>query len=496
VQAVIRRFAAALAMLALAGCAAETGKTDEGGKSSWRSTLSIGAKGEKATLISGVKSGAYEASSLAIGGEKDIAQRRGEGLGFMRSTPIEQYLGEVRSKLLSASGVTGVPGRVMVLANPAFAAFSTPDGNVYVALGWLQYVASADETAAILAHELSHVLLKHHSSDLIAGMQRKGQAFHEIAVNAKTALSGSKKVAKSDARGLANEQLIADVTDKLAMPAWNRRQEREADLLGVDLLIGAGYFPGAMTSMLEKFQAWEKQNKESEEAFGERLKLTAQQNPGEMLGLAYQRLLEAVSTSHPKTDERMDDVAEYLDRHYADAKLAEPRVAPWKAVASRPDVAQVMRNYDLAFSAKKMLEKGKTQDAYAFARTAATGRTATDAYPNWVLARSAESLGRQREAVDALRRAISSPEPVPQIYEEMVFLHEQAGNIGVALEWTDKASATFGHAPRWTPPKIRLLRKAGRAPEAEALTLNCSLSTPEWKRQCQEANQTPAGRSR
>lgn len=485
-------------MLSLAGCAAQSAKEGEGGKASWVPDLSnvpfVTSKGTKATLISGLKPGPYQLSMLAIGEEKDLARQRGEGFGFVRSAPVERYLSEVRSKLLAGSGVTGVPGRVMIQASPEFNAISTADGNVYVTMGCLESLKTADEVAAILAHELSHVLLTHHSSDVVVKMQRKGQALHEIAVSTKTALSPSKTVAKSDARGLANERLALDVTDKLAFPAWNRREEREADLLGVDLLVRAGYARQAMITMLEKLHAWEQQTADSEGAFWDRLKEAAQRNPGEAVSVAYEQVVDVVSVRHPKTEERISEAAEYLERHYADVKLAEPQTGPWKTVTDRGDVSPVLRNYRSAFSARRLLEKGNNQEAYTSAKAAAIGETATDAYPNWVLYLSAGSLGRQREALDALRRAISSPEAVPQIYEEMISHYEQAGNIGVALNWTDKASATFGKAPRWTPTKIRLLRKAGRTADAETLTLSCSVDTPEWKRLCQKANQTPAGR--
>jgi tetratricopeptide (TPR) repeat protein len=143
-----------------------------------------------------------------------------------------------------------------------------------------------------------------------------------------------------------------------------------------------------------------------------------------------------------------------------------------------------------------MLAQGKAQAAYSYAVVAATGSTATDAYPNWILAHSAAALGRQREAMDALERALKSPEPAPQIYEDVIVGYEKAGNLTTALSWTDKASATFGGAPRWTPVKIRLLRKTGRTAEANTLMLSCSVNTPDWRRPCQEANQTPAGQAR
>jgi tetratricopeptide (TPR) repeat protein len=216
----------------------------------------------------------------------------------------------------------------------------------------------------------------------------------------------------------------------------------------------------------------------------------AQKDLGQALGLAFQRVAQHLSASHPKTGERMEDVAAYLDRHYAEGALPEPNVARWKSLAGRDEVAQVMRNYDVAFTARKMLEKQKIKEAYAFAKAAAAGRTATDAYPNWVLAKSAAALGRQKEAIDALRRAIASNEPIPQIYEEVILAYEQAGSFAAALEWADKASAAFGESPRWMPTKIRLLRKAGRAKEAEALALKCAVESPEWRRYCQESNKT------
>jgi Zn-dependent protease with chaperone function len=488
----IRRVAGALMLLAMAGCASTAG---EGGKVSWVPKVpGLSGKSGEATMLSRIKPDSYEPSNLAMGEEKDLARHRGDGLGFVRSAALEQYLNELRDLLILASGKTGVPGRVVTLADPSFAAFSTPDGNVYVSMGALETIESADEVAALLAHELSHVLLKHHTSDLIGDAQKKGLALYEIATAAKTQVEGSRAKGKDDRRNLLYAQVATYGTDKLVLPAWSRGQEREADFLGLDLLVESKHSPPAMISMLEKLQAWEKANAESEESFQERMQQASQRDAKEALGLAYQNLVSGVSANHPKTAERIDTTAQYLDRHYGNRELPDPKTGPWKALMDRPDVAQVMRNYKQTFSAKRLLDQGKAQEAYAAARTAATGRTATDAYPNWILARSAAALGRQTEAVNALHRAVSSTEPVALVYEELIITQERMGNVAVALDWTDRASKTFGGAPQWTPHKIRLLRKAGRVAEAGTLALSCSVSTPDWKRLCQEANQTPTGR--
>ncbi len=444
---VARVVARVLAGLLAGGCAGGAGG-DGATSASWSPAWLAGKGTSTTTVLARLKAGPYEASSLAVGEEKDLAQHRGDALGFVRSAALEQYLNETRRRLLTVSGRTGVPGRVVILANPGFEAFSSPDGNVYVAMGLLDSLESSDEVAAILAHELSHVLLAHHSADLLGDVQRKGQALYEMGIGAKTALAGQRAVSKGDSRNMTNVQLATDATDKLVLPAWSRGQEREADLLGMDLLVESHVAGPAMMSMLEKLQAWEQANRESENAFSERLQQASQRNVNEAVGVVYQKLLGT-------------------------------------------EVAEVLASYKRAFQARRLLEQGKAQEAYTAARASVGGRT--DAYPNWVLAHSAAAIGRQAEAIEALRRAVGSPEPVPLVYEDLIFAYERTGKVPVALQWTDQASKVFAGAARFKPHKIRLLRKAGRAGEAQALTMDCALNgTTELKRACQEANQTPA----
>ena len=485
------RRAAALVVIVgtLAGCAS-TGDFVTSVKNAGQAMFE--SPGDRQTIISGVKAGRYEASSLAVGEEKDLARQRGEALGFVSVAPLDAYLGRVRARLAAASGVEAIPGRVVLLANPAFAAYSTPDGNIYLAMGWLPYIQSEDELAAIIAHELSHVVLTHHSTDLVAGFQKRAQAAHEFGVSAKMAVA-NRPATKDDQKSLLGSEVLASVSDKVVMPAWGRRQESEADLLGVDLLVKAGYSPVAMATMLEKYQAWEKQTTEDDEAFRARVGEVIQKDYTEAAKMVFNRMVETLSASHPETGQRLSSVAGYLDRHYSDLALPEPRTKGWSEVRAVPEVREITRHYDLAFSARKLLERGKVRDAYAYAKDSASGRTASHAYPNWILAKTAMEVGRGNEAVTALDRAIKANEPVREVYDEMIMVNERRGNLKAALEWTDKASTTFGEAARWTPTKIRLLRKVGRVQEASTLTLKCTFDTPEWRKLCQEANQTPPG---
>jgi beta-barrel assembly-enhancing protease len=448
------------------------------------------SKGEKATLLSELEPGPYQPSTVAIGEERDLARQRSQPFGFVRQARVEEFLSGIRAKLLAVSGKTGVPGQVRIVASQEFNAYSTADGNVYVSMRCIEELENLDEVAAILAHEISHVLLTHHSADLFADVQHRGRALYELGLDTKNLLNDKKKPSKGDRQGRDAAETVVRVTDKLVLPAWTRRQENEADLLGVDLLVDAGYSPVSMISMLEKLRASERTDEERNKALLARLQETGDQSWQEKGRVIYKELLDRVAVNHPKTEERINDTAAYLERHYGTRNLPEPTVGPWKALVGRPDVKQVMTNYKLAFSAQATLENGKGQDAYATAKKAAAGPTLSDAYPNVILSRAAAAVGHHPEALSALVRAVNAKEPVAPLYEELIDVNERSGHIKEALGWADKASGVFADDPQWRPHKIRLLRKAGRVAEATIVTKECALKTPDWKGLCERANRT------
>ena len=176
---------------------------------------------------------------------------------------------------------------------------------------------------------------------------------------------------------------------------------------------------------------------------------TSQRNVNEAMGVAYQRLLSTVSVNHPKTEDRITDTAEYFERHYGSRALVEPTSASWKALRARPEVALVLRNYKQAFLAKKLLDQGKNQDAYATARTAITGRTPPKRPA--VVPRARPRARRSQRARGAPARG-QLVEPVPTSTDR--WGPRGAENLPAPLEGRQE-SKTFGGAPRWMPHKIR-----------------------------------------
>jgi predicted Zn-dependent protease len=124
-------------------------------------------------------------------------------------------------------------------------AFALPGGPMYVNRGMIQAAAVEGEVAGVMAHELSHVMLRHGTAGAT-----KEQPF------AIGAIAGA--IAGAIIGGNAG-QVIAQGTQiglGTYFLRYSREYEKQADLLGVQLMARAGYNP---LDLLHMFQTIEKQ---------------------------------------------------------------------------------------------------------------------------------------------------------------------------------------------------------------------------------------------
>jgi predicted Zn-dependent protease len=140
-------------------------------------------------------------------------------------------------------------------------AFALPGGPMYVNRGMIQAAAVEGEVAGVVAHELSHVILRHGTAGAT-----KQQPF------AIGAMAGA--IAGAIIGGNVG-QVVAQGT-QFGLGAYflrySREYEKQADLLGVQLMARAGYNPRDLVHM---FQTIEKQGGGSGPQF-----LSDHPNPG------------------------------------------------------------------------------------------------------------------------------------------------------------------------------------------------------------------------
>ena len=112
-------------------------------------------------------------------------------------------------------------------------AYANLNKEVYVYKGLLEYVTDDNELAAVISHELGHII--------------NGHCAKQTVLNS---LIGTASSSFNPQTELGTAAL--GLTQNLASSKVSRNDEFEADLTGTDLLVRAGYNPLAMISVLNK----------------------------------------------------------------------------------------------------------------------------------------------------------------------------------------------------------------------------------------------------
>jgi predicted Zn-dependent protease len=165
---------------------------------------------------------------------RSILTRFPRDLVLSSNHPLTRLLQSMSSKIL---GDNTVPVRVIVVSDSSDSVLSLPNGDLVIHAGLLGTVASADELAVVLSHEIAHILCRHSAevvtvSDLI-GIP-SGFLYSSL-VSGGTVGAMLKLIALKLARP---ERLLAE------LPV-SRKIENEADYVGMKLMALAGFNPTA-----------------------------------------------------------------------------------------------------------------------------------------------------------------------------------------------------------------------------------------------------------
>ncbi|VAW14640.1 Putative Zn-dependent protease PA5047 [hydrothermal vent metagenome] len=152
--------------------------------------------------------------------------------GAYNDPALDAYIGELTAKLANRAGTPDVR-KVTVLNTPGVNAFALPGGYIYVTRGLLALANDEAELAMVIAHEIGHVAARH-PAKRIARL-----ASAEILDNPIGRFFSLDQARMIDTLG--SEGYVA---------LYSRRQEFEADSLGIRLAAKAGYLPEASTSFL------------------------------------------------------------------------------------------------------------------------------------------------------------------------------------------------------------------------------------------------------
>jgi len=205
---------------------------------------------------------------------KQVAVDAEKQLPSCNAPTVDTYLTELGKKLIAKLPTGGVeyPWEFHCVNDKAINAFALPGGYVFVNRGAIEAADNEAQLAGVIAHELSHVALRHGTAEAT-----KAQAA-QAGVGIIGAIFG----------GNAGGALLTELGRFSAggvLLRYSRTAETQADVVGTQVLYDAGYDPRALAQFFEKIEADSKG-----------------QNPPEFF------------SDHPNPEHRVERVEEEIDK--------------------------------------------------------------------------------------------------------------------------------------------------------------------------------------
>jgi predicted Zn-dependent protease len=160
---------------------------------------------------------------------------------------IDRYLGRIVATLAAQSQRPTLPYSIKLVNSHIPNALSLPGGFLYVNRGLIELITSEDELAAVLSHEIGHVVGRHVVNQLLLAFA--AQSLLKPVLDNLSSQSG------------VNDKIILKFGGAAAMLAklhFSRRDEEEADLLGFYDMLRAGWDPNGFLKLFAHLDTLQK----------------------------------------------------------------------------------------------------------------------------------------------------------------------------------------------------------------------------------------------
>jgi beta-barrel assembly-enhancing protease len=170
-------------------------------------------------------------------GYKTAPQMAAQMGGLSQNEKARALVRRVGEKLVAGSfaGKSQYKFSFHVLADPRTVnAFALPGGPIFITEGLLRLLKSEAEVAAVLGHEVGHVIARH-SSERLAKQQLTQGLLNALLIG-----SGDLTTAQ-----------IGQIVGNMINMSYGRDDELESDALGIRIMAEGGYDPRAMIRVME-----------------------------------------------------------------------------------------------------------------------------------------------------------------------------------------------------------------------------------------------------
>ena len=173
---------------------------------------------------------------------RSLARKIDQKFKISKDSKMQKRVEEVGKRLVEVCGRKDLSYSFTVLQNENPNAFALPGGYIYINEGLLEKTDSDDEIAAVLAHEIGHIVSRHSIKRLQASL-----GYNLVSL---LALAATKDLHFKRGSDLAFSQI---------MLGYSREDELLADRLAVKYVQKSGYRPEAIISFLKKLKQIKKE---------------------------------------------------------------------------------------------------------------------------------------------------------------------------------------------------------------------------------------------
>jgi hypothetical protein len=174
---------------------------------------------------------------------QQVSQDADRQLPLLNDPRVDSYLNTLGRRLAAHAPGYKFPYAYRAVNDRAINAFALPGGPIYINRGVIDAADNEAHLAAVMAHETSHVALRHGTN----------QASKASAAQMPLAILGGMLGGSSTSAALA--QLGAAFAVNSVLLKYSRAAESQADIMGAQILYDSGYDPRAMAQFFEKIQA-------------------------------------------------------------------------------------------------------------------------------------------------------------------------------------------------------------------------------------------------
>jgi Zn-dependent protease with chaperone function len=177
----------------------------------------------------------------------EAAKQAREQLPMMRDEVVDDYVDQLGARLVAVIPAEqrhpGFRYSFDVVNVRDINAFALPGGPMFVNRGMIEAAKTEGEVAGVLAHEISHVSLRHGTAQASKATKYQiGQVLGAIAGAVVGGIAGE-VISQGTAFGLGT-----------AFLRYGREYERQADLQGAQIMARAGYDPRDMANMFRTIE--------------------------------------------------------------------------------------------------------------------------------------------------------------------------------------------------------------------------------------------------